>query len=803
MSNKHGVNELQTELSEPASPAWWVVFCQELRELWIGGKALHLILIYTILLGVYSYLLASHEDVMLMSIPAVNLEMVKASLAVGVFVSLIIGADSISGERERMTLEGLLLTPARRTQIVAGKFLAAVSPWPIAFAIAIPYWRVLSKGDAVFGKAVIWGAILGTVLAPTLAAVGVLVSLFSKSNKTSMLVSIAIFLFFLLTVEFTRPGKVMTAYELRRGAFLDWVNPWSAVTRFLERVLVTKLPLGEVWYLVIIPVLAATFVLVLLFMYAGRRLRLDAETAIRVRSFLARLRHAYSSSVSRLASRHNLKEHERSPAEDVRIQPAVEARPKSVHQHVPVNRVEASGSASPTWWVVLRKELRDQWIGGKALIFTLIYTFVLGTYSYMMAEESIESMIPPQEMVLELVKCAMVTSVFVGLIIGADILSGERERATLESLLLTPASRRQIVVGKFLAAFSPWPVALLIVIPYMKLMSQGHEVIGPAVIYGTLVGSILTLGYTALGMFVSFWCNNNKSSMFVSLALYLLFLLPTQLSGPAQMGTMGNFLQRVNPMQSQRHFLSAMLVNNRTFAEMWTWLFSPVVFVILVFLLLFWYASPGLRVEGGRATIFPWLRSRAAGLTVIACLIAFMSTFPATAQSEQAARKSPEQLPLQIAIDVGAREVQAGTPILYHTVLTNNATTASPPLIVAMNITNIDSKGEIVDPEDWSPERTQYTKSLAAGQSVKLSWRVNAILDGNYMVYMVAIPAPSSEKTTSQPVASSGIHLTITKVSKLNPGGVLLYTIGGPAVLGLVIFLVYRNRRRKTGEAVA
>ena len=165
--------------------------------------------------------------------------------------------------------------------------------------------------------------------------------------------------------------------------------------------------------------------------------------------------------------------------------------------------------------------------------------------------------------------------------------------------------------------------------------------------------------------------------------------------------------------------------------------------------------------------------------------------------------KSSERPSLQISIDVGARVVQAGTPVLYNTVLKNNGTVASPALIVAMNIINLDAKGDIVDPEDWSPQRTQYTDSLAAGQSLNLSWRVNAILDGDYMIYMVVIPAPSSHEVTSQPVASSGIHLTVTPFTKLNPGGVLPYAIGGPVVLGLMIFFVYRHRRRKTGEDVA
>jgi hypothetical protein len=158
---------------------------------------------------------------------------------------------------------------------------------------------------------------------------------------------------------------------------------------------------------------------------------------------------------------------------------------------------------------------------------------------------------------------------------------------------------------------------------------------------------------------------------------------------------------------------------------------------------------------------------------------------------------------LQISIDKSAESCRAGTPILYNTVVTNTGKEATPPLIVAMNIINLKGDGEPVDPEDWSPQRTQYLESLEPGKSATHSWRINAILDGNFMVYMVAIPAPGTAEATTQPVASSGIHLTVTPYTKLNPGGVLPYAIGGPLLVGLAIFFVYRYRRRRTGEAVA
>ena len=460
-------------------------------------------------------------------------------------------------------------------------------------------------------------------------------------------------------------------------------------------------------------------------------------------------------------------------------------------QNVDDSRAEPSGSASPAWWLMFSRELTDLWIGGKALNLILVYTILLGFVTYVIASNSELSLIPPKEMVYETLKIAIAVGLFISLIIGADSLSGERERATLEGLLLTPMSRRQIIVGKFLAAISPWPVALVISVPYLSVLSQGDEVFGQAMLWGALLGSVLAPAYAGLGMLVSFWSNSNKTSFFVSLGMYILFLVPAQLPGRAQTGVSGQFLQWVNPVAAVNHFLSKILTNNRTVEEFWPWLQSPVVFALLILGLLFLYAAPALRLDAGRASK-SWSRwRRAAGLSLF-CLMAALSTSHAMAFQEA----QPATGDLQISIDRDYELVKSGDVILFNTVVTNNGTEASPPVIVAMNIINLDVEGDVVDPEDWSPERTQYIELLAPDQSAELSWRVNAILDGDYIVYMVAMPKPEGQEATSLPVASSGIHLTVTPFTRLNPGGVLPYAIGGPFVVGLSMFFLYRRRRQ-------
>ena len=114
-------------------------------------------------------------------------------------------------------------------------------------------------------------------------------------------------------------------------------------------------------------------------------------------------------------------------------------------------------TATPTWWIIFIRELSDMWVGGKGLILIFIYSLLMGLLSYVLASNSELSLIPPKEMVFLILQTALLVGGFIAAIVGADSLSGERERATLEALLLTPSSRFQIVVGKLLAAITPWP----------------------------------------------------------------------------------------------------------------------------------------------------------------------------------------------------------------------------------------------------------------------------------------------------------------------------------------------------------
>jgi len=440
-------------------------------------------------------------------------------------------------------------------------------------------------------------------------------------------------------------------------------------------------------------------------------------------------------------------------------------------------------SHTALWWLVFKHEFTELWLGGKVLVLLILFSIMMSVTSVIQETSSQVDLIPPPEIVFIALQSIIAFGLFIGLIVGADSVSGERERATLESLLLTPVSRWQIVAGKFLAALSPWPVAFVLAIPYLAVLSQGDPVLEQALQLGGLMGTLLAIAFTGLGLLVSIWANSNKMSLLVSLFAYIFFLIPTLWPGAAQKGDLGYALQQLNPMQATSEFLEKVLVNNRSVAEKASYMVAAEVAAALVTVVLFVYAAPRLRLEGNAPRLNlprPGLprRRTAAGVALLLCL-AFAS---AVAVPVYAAVPRASDAGMQISVSLDHATTKTGDRIKFTTTVTNNGAQTSPGFHVSMNIIKIGS-GDPVDPEDWSPERSQSVAPLPAGKAATQSWTVDTIMEGNYMVYLTVIPTPKGADTTSQTVSSMGIHVIVQPGNDTNPGGVLPVAIAIPAAM--------------------
>lgn len=259
----------------------------------------------------------------------------------------------------------------------------------------------------------------------------------------------------------------------------------------------------------------------------------------------------------------------------------------------------AEKSDRPVWWLVFRQELEELWVGGKALNLLILFGILISITAFLLATNNELSLTPPRTMIVVTLHTAMTFGLFIGLVIASESISGERERATLEPLLLAPADHRQIVFGKYLAALSPWPIAYLYTVPYVITLAQGDLALWPAVAWGALLGTMTTIAFTGLGMLVSLWSTSSRTSLFIGLLIYILAQLPPQLPGEFLASPAGAFVQAIDPLEAVRQFLIQGFVEVRVVDQLWPLLYAPVVVTLGILGVLFLYAAPRLSLEGG------------------------------------------------------------------------------------------------------------------------------------------------------------------------------------------------------------
>jgi ABC-2 type transport system permease protein len=249
--------------------------------------------------------------------------------------------------------------------------------------------------------------------------------------------------------------------------------------------------------------------------------------------------------------------------------------------------------------IVLGQELRDLWLGGRALVLSLAFSLLLSVVAYLVATNRALNFLEQRETVNLTLQVAVAVGALLALLTGADTISGERERRTLETLLLTPVSRLEIVAGKLAAALSLWFAAFAIVIAYVWFLGRGVGIAGDALTSGIVVGTLLAIFLASLGMLISVFATSNRVSLSLSLFLLLALFAPTQLPSGATSGWAGDLLLRVNPVTAGEHYIGRIVVNGRGWSEDVAWLTSPVVAAAMFAALALAVGARQLSLRGG------------------------------------------------------------------------------------------------------------------------------------------------------------------------------------------------------------
>lgn len=237
--------------------------------------------------------------------------------------------------------------------------------------------------------------------------------------------------------------------------------------------------------------------------------------------------------------------------------------------------------ARPAWRVMARQELTDLWGSARGPTVLFGFTMLLSVLAYLASADAGINLLDARESVGVIVQTAVGLGTLAALVVSADAISGERERGTLEALLVTPLARRDMVLGKLLAVSTIWLAALVIALPYVAVMANGPGVASDAVVVLVVTGALVGSALTGLGLAISAVAMSNRVSLAAAIATMLVLAAPSQLPAVAANGTLGAILVKLNPVSAGLQLAKEVVVNQQPWSSQWDLLVAPLVAAVV------------------------------------------------------------------------------------------------------------------------------------------------------------------------------------------------------------------------------
>jgi ABC-2 type transport system permease protein len=251
--------------------------------------------------------------------------------------------------------------------------------------------------------------------------------------------------------------------------------------------------------------------------------------------------------------------------------------------------------------VAAGRDLRDLWLRGRGLPLLFAYTVLLSVTSYLTASNRQLNFLEQREALNQTLQIAVATGALLVLITAADVVSGERDRGTLEPLLVTPAPREAVVLGKAVAALSLWGAAFLCAVPYVWYLGRGTKLGATPLLGGLVVGTVLALFSAAIGVAISAVSTTSRMSLSVGLFVLLALFAPTQLPSSSRQAWFGTMLLHADPFTSGLRYLGKLVVDGHGVTADIGWFLGPVV-AVAVFAAVAGVAGRRLSLAGGLAS---------------------------------------------------------------------------------------------------------------------------------------------------------------------------------------------------------
>ncbi|WP_040952987.1 ABC transporter permease [Gorillibacterium massiliense] len=244
------------------------------------------------------------------------------------------------------------------------------------------------------------------------------------------------------------------------------------------------------------------------------------------------------------------------------------------------------------------KEVRENLLSLKGALWMLFAAILFSSLSYSFVTVKELSYISQVEMMNTFMKVVLLFGLLITLILAASSIASEKERGTLESLMLTPISKRKLVAGKWMGVIAAWVAVTVIASPYVFTIAKGTAISGQVALFMFGFGTLIIGSFTAVSLGLSSIFHSSKNAMILSIIFFLMFALPAFLSTTTKKNGFGKFIDTISPLSGGIKMMKNLFVNKMSIAAAMG--ASPSIFIFFVVSLAFLvFAVQKLTLLGG------------------------------------------------------------------------------------------------------------------------------------------------------------------------------------------------------------
>lgn len=244
----------------------------------------------------------------------------------------------------------------------------------------------------------------------------------------------------------------------------------------------------------------------------------------------------------------------------------------------------------------IKKEWRESIFSMKAMYWLFGEALILAAMSLSFISVKELGLMVQSEILVTMAKIIIGIAVLITILVSAISLSNEREQGTLESILLTPNSKRKVIGSKLVNSILLWLMIFLVSVPFLIALGYGTSLILPTLAILLGFGTVVVIIFAMLSISISIFVQSSKNAIILSILFLLVTAVPLFLSTTMKAKGFGKLIDTLSPISNLIAITKETLIRQISLLGLWVYVL-PIFILAALLGVLFHFAIQKLSFE--------------------------------------------------------------------------------------------------------------------------------------------------------------------------------------------------------------